>query len=166
MMMKKSINLADFEQRSWPEPSKLEAYFLTREGRRSAFETGNDSWGVMANGVDGTDHLEKGGGRVDVNLNIIGSARHGVMLNFQKWDRGIKEDLYSKGDLSRLMRWTETRHGDVWPIGLFIPFESAREAIKEFMQRDGALPTSIAWIASKDIPQEAFPDPVQGIPTE
>jgi hypothetical protein len=165
-MMKKSINLVDFDQRGWPAASELEAYFLTPEGRRTAFETGYDSWGVMANGVDGTDHLEKGSGRVDVNLNIIGSPRHGVMLNYQKWDRGIQEDLYSKGDLSRLLRWTETIHGDVWPIGLFIPFEEAWKAIREFMEKGSALPTSITWISSEDIPQEAFPDPVRGIPTE
>jgi hypothetical protein len=52
------------------------------------------------------------------------------------------------------------------PIGLFIPFEEAWKAVKEFMERDGALPRSIAWISSKDIPEEAFPDPVRGIATE
>jgi|SRR3954468_17046829 hypothetical protein len=164
--MMKSIYLVDFDQRGWPVPSELEAYFLSQKGRRLAFDTDNDNWGLRVNGVDGTDHLEQGRGRIDITLNIIGSPRHGVLLCYQKWDRGLKGSFYSKGDTSRLLRWTRTRHGDVMPIGLFIPFEEAWKAIKEFMEKDGALPTSIAWISSKDIPQEAFPDPVRGIATE
>jgi hypothetical protein len=42
---------------------------------------------------------------------------------------------------------------------LFIPFETAWKAIKEFMERDAALPASIAWIAAADIPAGAFPPP-------
>jgi len=43
------------------------------------------------------------------------------------------------------------------PIGLFIPFERAWLAVKEFLQTDGAL--SITWIAGDDLPADAFPDP-------
>ena len=32
-------------------------------------------------------------------------------------------------------------------------------AVKEFMERDGALPESIAWVADADVPEDAFPDP-------
>jgi hypothetical protein len=50
-------------------------------------------------------------------------------------------------------------HGDIMPIGLFIPFENAWTAVKEFMERDGAFPESIAWVAANDLPDDAFPDP-------
>jgi hypothetical protein len=45
------------------------------------------------------------------------------------------------------------------PIGLFIPFDRAWLAVKEFIETDGALPKSIDWIADADIPDEVFPDP-------
>jgi hypothetical protein len=50
-------------------------------------------------------------------------------------------------------------HGDLMPIGLYVPFERAWAAVKEFMEMDGALPKSIAWIGEDDIPDDAFPDP-------
>ena len=53
----------------------------------------------------------------------------------------------------------KTAHGDKMPIGLFIPFETAWKAVKEFMECDGALPKSIEWIAGGDIPDDAFPPP-------
>jgi hypothetical protein len=39
------------------------------------------------------------------------------------------------------------------PIGLFIPFDRAWLAVKEFIETDGALPKSIDWIASADMKQ-------------
>jgi hypothetical protein len=48
---------------------------------------------------------------------------------------------------------------DLLPIGLYIPFDRAWMAVKEFIEKDGALPESIAWIAAGDIPDDAFHDP-------
>jgi hypothetical protein len=42
---------------------------------------------------------------------------------------------------------------------LFIPFRTAWPAVREFIETDGELPTSIEWIASSDLPPETFPDP-------
>ena len=53
----------------------------------------------------------------------------------------------------------KTAHSDLMPIGLFIPFETAWKAVKEFMERDAALPKSIEWLASDDIPADVFPPP-------
>ena len=45
-------------------------------------------------------------------------------------------------------------------VGLFIPFEKAWPAVKEFMETDGLrLPTSIEWVANQDLPANSFPDP-------
>jgi hypothetical protein len=46
------------------------------------------------------------------------------------------------------------------PIGLFVPFDRAWLAVKEFIETDGALSKSIDWIDDADIPDEVFPDPV------
>jgi hypothetical protein len=44
------------------------------------------------------------------------------------------------------------------PVGLFISFEQAWRAVKEFLETDGALPKSIAWIANQDLPPDTFSD--------
>jgi hypothetical protein len=143
----------------WPKEKWLERYFLTPAGRRDFFASGNDSWGLTAEGVDGTAGLPQLEGRVDIDLTLQGHPDLGVLRQYRKTGRLPIETYYSKGDLTRLLQWVKTAHGDRMPIGLFIPFETAWKAVKEFMGRDGALPESIAWIASKDIPAEAFPPP-------
>jgi hypothetical protein len=41
---------------------------------------------------------------------------------------------------------------------LFIPHGTAWEAVKEFMETDGELPTSIEWIANRNLPRGTFLD--------
>jgi hypothetical protein len=65
----------------------------------------------------------------------------------------------SKGDLSRIRELVRSFHNTPLPVGLFIPFESAWKAVKEFIETDGALPKSIEWIANSDLPPNTFPDP-------
>jgi hypothetical protein len=143
----------------WPDEKWLARYFLTAVGRRDFFASGNDSWGLTAEGVDGTDHLLHLKGRVDVNLTIQGQPDLGISLQWRKTGRRPIQTYYSKGDLSRLMQRVKTAHGDLMPIGLFIPFEIAWKAIKEFMERDAALPQSIEWVKSSDLPADTFPSP-------
>jgi hypothetical protein len=42
---------------------------------------------------------------------------------------------------------------------LFVPFAIAWKAVKQFMETDGELPTSIEWVAASDLPRGTFPDP-------
>lgn len=65
----------------------------------------------------------------------------------------------SKGDLRRLREIVHSSHNTPLPVGLFIPFERAWTAVKEFMQTEGQLPKSIEWIANRDLPPNTFPDP-------
>jgi hypothetical protein len=65
----------------------------------------------------------------------------------------------SKGDLSRLHELVHATHGTPLPAGLFVPIEAAWKAVKEFIETDGELPKSIAWIANRDLPPNTFPDP-------
>ena len=147
--MEKGIYFDVFDGRGWPAPSELEHYFLAPPGQRWTFGEGeNDCWGLTAEGVDGTEHLGANAGRIDIDLTMIGNPDYGVLLHYRKWG----------GDLTRLKAWLWTVHGDLMPIGLFIPFEGAWLAVNEFMETDGALPKSIDWIADADIPEEAFPD--------
>jgi len=141
----------------WPDENWLGRYFLTPQGRLDFFASGNDSWGLKADGVDGTDRLPHLKGRIDVDLTIQGHPDAGILLFYHKTGAGRQIGFYSKGDLSRLHDRVRTAHDDLMPIGLFVPFETAWKAIKEFMERDGALPTSIAWVASSDLPAGVFP---------
>jgi hypothetical protein len=50
--------------------------------------------------------------------------------------------------------------GDPYSLGLFIPFEQAFNAVKEFIESDGELPTGIGWVSGKDLP----PFPTQRLP--
>jgi hypothetical protein len=139
--------------------NELARYFLTAAGRRQFFESGNDCWGLNTEGSDGTEHLHINTGRIDIHLTIVGHPDLGVLLNYRKWGGGLKDTYYSKGDQRRLLEWIRTMHGDLMPIGLFIPWDIAWKAVKEFIEIDGALPKSIEWVADRDLPPEVFPDP-------
>jgi hypothetical protein len=137
----------------------LERYFLAPPGRRWFFETENDSASLTAEGVDGTEHLEADKGRIDVDLDMWGNPEHGVLLIYSKWGGGLKQTYSSKGDFARLRERVRSMHDTVLPVGLFIPFDKAWTAVKEFIETDGKLPKSIEWIANRDLPPNTFPDP-------
>lgn len=158
-MMKKIAYFVSHRGDGWPKQQWLARYFLTPEGRRDFFSGGNDSWGLTAEGVDGTENLPIHKGRLDVDLTIQGHPDLGVQLQYRKTGRVPIEIYYAKGDLSRLHQWVKSAHGDLQPIGLFVPFETAWMAIKEFMDRDAALPTCIPWVADNQLPPDAFPPP-------
>jgi hypothetical protein len=52
-------------------------------------------------------------------------------------------------------------HGDLRPIGLYIPYEKAWLAVKEFIETDGNLPNSIEWVPGRELPPGTFPDPLR-----
>jgi hypothetical protein len=148
-----------FDGRGWPTPSDLEHYFLAPSGKRWTFETGNDSWGLHWEGADGTNDLEIGKGRIDIRLEMWGHPDLGVLIIYSKWGGGHKQTYTSRGDLSRLRELVRGMHGTPLPVGLFIPYEFAWNAVKEFIETDGALPKSIEWVANRDLPPNTFPDP-------
>jgi hypothetical protein len=89
----------------------------------------------------------------------LDQARRRALSQAGRWDgRHQKQQGFdSRGDLTRLGEFVRTLHDDRLSVGLFIPFEQAWNAVKEFIETDGALPTCIAWIASRDLPPETFP---------
>jgi hypothetical protein len=157
--MKKRIYFAEFDGPGWPTANKLERYFLAPAGKRWTFASGNDSWGLSAEGVDGSDHLPANKGRIDIDLQMWGHPDLGVLLIWSKWGGGYKQTYSSKGDLSRLQEWIRSLHDTPLPVGLFVPYAEAWKAVKQFIERDGDLPDSIEWIANGDLPPNTFPDP-------
>jgi hypothetical protein len=157
--MEKHTYFDTYWGKGWPELKWLEPYFLTSEGRRRFFSAGNDSWGLGLDGVDDTEHLLPFKGRIDINLTILGHPDLGILLGREKRGPGVNEAHYSKGNLMRLREWVKTLHGDRMPVGLFVPFDTAWKGVKEFIERDGALPASIEWVAAADLPAGTFPPP-------
>jgi hypothetical protein len=137
----------------------LERYFLAPAGKVWFFETGNDGALFKGEGADGTEHLQANKGRIDISLSLWGYPDLGVLLIWSKWGGGHKQTYTSKGDLTRLRELVRSLHETPLPVGLFIPFEKAWKAVKEFIETDGALPKSIEWIANRDLPPNTFPDP-------
>jgi hypothetical protein len=160
--MRKTTYFCDYEsEEEWPDPGWLAPYFMTPSGRRRAFGLTNDCWGMNLEGIGGTEHLPPFHGRIDINLTILGHPDFGVHLSYQRFAaQGLT--FYSKGDLGRLRECVRTMHGDLVPIGLYVPFETAWKEVKEFIERDGAVPKTITWIAGRDLPADTFPDPLQG----
>jgi hypothetical protein len=158
--MIKSTHFANFDRAGWPNPRELEPYFLAPRGKEWSYEGGNDSWGLDGQGLYGTERLSDID-RVDVHLYMTGHPDHGVLLQRNFWDgRTKKKSVHcSIGDPRRVLEHVHSAHGSILPIGLFVPFPVAWKAVKEFVETDGELPTSIQWISSRDLPKGAFPDP-------
>ena len=98
-------------------------------------------------------------GRIDIKLSMWGHPDHGVLLIYEKVGGGHMEGLGSKGDMSRIREWVRSLHDTPLPVGLFVPFSVAWKAVKEFMETEGKLPTSIEWVKGSDLPPGTFRDP-------
>lgn len=151
----------------WPPIDELEPYFRSPPHGRGWFhQSGNDSAGLDLIGVEGTEHLPQGKGRVDIKLSMWRHPRLGLLLIYEKVGGGHMEGYCSKGDLRRIGQWIRSTHDTPLPVGLFIPFDRAWLAVKEFMETEGKLPTSIDWIKNSDLPEGTFPDPTVRLPGE
>src|SRR4051794_1326734 len=158
--MRKNCSFQDFYGPEWPAPQQLKKYFSAeRWWSRGGKESGNDVWGLSAEGLYGTAALPTSDS-VNVNLIMTGSPDHGVTLDFARWDGRVKREhrYYSKGDLTRLGRFMYNLQGDPYSLALFIPFDQAFKAVKQFIETDGELPTCIEWVAGQDLPSDTFPD--------
>ncbi|MEQ1713481.1 MAG: Imm1 family immunity protein [Hyphomicrobium sp.] len=150
----------------WPSLKELEPYFLAPTGKEWFYTGGNDSGGLDLFGLDGTEHLPRFQGRVDIKLSMWGNPNLGVLLIYEKVGGGHMEAYSSKGDMRRIREWVRSLHSTPLPAGLFIPFDRAWLAVKEFMETEGQLPTSIEWVKGADLPENTFPDPTVRLPGE
>lgn len=158
--MRKRTNFGRYEHKGWPDPAALKPYFFGPPGQEWFHTGGNDTAALWAEGLYGTEnksHLT--GDRVDLDFYIYGIPSLGVLLIYHKHGGGYQEAFTSKGDMTRLREWVRNLHQDPLPVGLFIPFPKAYDAVKEFIETDGQLPKCIEWVANKDLPPNTFPDP-------
>ena len=157
--MNKNVYFHSFRGEFWPSLDQLEPHFLAPDGSRWV-RGGNDSWGISVQGLEGTEDRVYGRGRKDINLTLWGMPGLGVLIMYDKiGPPDFRATLYSKGDMRRLRELVESTHSDELPVGLFIPFEKAWLAVKEFMETEGQLPKSIEWVRHEDLPPNTFPSP-------
>ena len=158
--MMKNTHFDVLERAKWPDLNELGRFFLAPKGLEWSYYGGNDSWGLNIQGLYGTENLPEID-RVNVHLYMTGNSTYGVYLQYSKWDGRIrkKTTYYSKGDPDRLREFVRSLHGTPLSVGLFIPFGEAWKGVKEFLETDGELPTSIEWVANSDLPASTFPDP-------
>lgn len=158
--MRKFVNFDSFWGYYWPKLEQLKPYFFAPEGARWFNDTRNDSAGICLQGLEGSGELPQGLGRKDVRLSLWGRPGLGVLVMYQKSGAPGFYDAYtSKGDMSRLKELIRSAHDTPLPVGLFVPFDKAWLAVKEFMETEGQLPTSIEWVRNADLPPNTFPDP-------
>lgn len=143
----------------WPHLDEIRQYFFPKSGEAWFSTGGNDSGGFTLDGVEGTEHLDHGRGRIGIDLNMIGHPKYGVQLNWARLGPPKRTDYYSLHDPARLNQYVNSLHGDPQPIGLYIPFAEAWMAVEDFLLHEGARSTRIAWIADRDLPPDAFPLP-------
>lgn len=156
--MQKRAMFHTFDGFGWPDLVWLKPYFLSGPGTRWFFDSGNDGARFVIEGLHGTEGREAYKSRIDADLMMWAHPEHGILLIYSKWGGGYRECFSSKGDMRRIGEWVRTMHGDLRPVGMFIPYEKAWAAVKEFIETEGALPKSIEWIANGDLPPNTFPD--------
>ena len=162
----KRIRFRDQRGKYWPSPSELEPFFLTQRGREQWFYGGNDSWGLDISGLYGTDNLPTYaqiggaglGSQVESHFEMDANLDYGVLVSFDRYGGGYNDHYCSINDSTRLHEWVRTLHQDLRPVGLYIPFNDAWAALKEFMETDGEMPKCIKWVNGSDLPPYAFPD--------
>ena len=157
--MRKWTNFETHYHDGWPDPRVLKPYFFAPPGQEWFHTGGNDTARLSAEGLHGTEKGVPGKTRTDLSFELYGVPRLGVLLFYHQYGGGHNQAYTSKGDLSRRGEWVRNLHNTPLPVGLFIPFEAAWLAVKEFIETDGQLPKSIEWIANKDLPPGTFPDP-------
>jgi len=159
MIEKRASFASESYEDTWPTPDDIQHFFLASPAKCWFFDTGIDVAYFRIEGVDGTDHLPPDDKRrALIYLWLVGHPTLGVQLYWRKWDGKRPHEYSSKGDLTRLREIVQNLHADSFSAGLFIPYDVAWKAVKEFLENDGALPKSIEWIDNEDLPLDLIPD--------
>jgi len=170
--MKKNISFADMYMSSWPESDALRNYFLTLDGRDSIYAGGNDSCALEISGLYGTENVkpykdqtpQERATVIEASLIIYFNPQLGILLEYSRTGRGFQDSYFSYSDLGKIGLYVETLHNDLRSVGMYIPYEAAWPAVKEFMEREGELPTCIKWVAGADLPPDTFVEPGEDVP--
>jgi Immunity protein Imm1 len=154
--MKRTINFGNLEGPDWPSIDQLKPLFFA-SGAQAWFRDGrNDTAAFVLEGIEGTGHLEFGNGRRDISLDLLGHPKYGVFLFY---DKSGTVRYSSKGDMTQFKTYVRTQHEDLRTLAFFIPFDKAWLAVKEFIETEGKLPSSIEWVNMKGLVGDPFPVP-------
>lgn len=143
----------------WPTIDWLEPRFRAPPRGISPLQAKKGDGRFEVEGVDGTGHLDKNNGRIDAVMLLCADPRYGLLFDYTRFGGGVREAFLSKGDLRRRLEWVKSPHGTPLSIGLFVPVEKGWNALKQFIESKGQLPTAIEWIAEGELPPETFPLP-------
>jgi hypothetical protein len=156
--MRRTANFDAHWGAGWPDPKSIERYFIGEQKDPWLPEANSDSALLSLDGLDNTDQLSPHEGRNDIRLSIWSNPLLGLLLMHEKTGDDGGGTFYSKGDFMRLREWVRSLQGDPLPVGLFIPYERAWIAVKEFMETEGMRSSGIEWISAEDLPPDTFPD--------
>lgn len=159
-IVKKEAAFDDHWGNGWPDISAVEQGLADPEKLAQLLAKGRDGGCFSIEWVYDKGALSQSG-LVGAILYMHMNPEHGIKLQYSSWDRrtGKRETYHSKGDLARIRQFVRSFHRTPLSIGLFVPFEKGRKAVKEFLQTDGKLPQSVDWISDDDLPSDAFPLP-------
>lgn len=160
-IVKREAAFDDHWGNGWPDISAVEQGLADPEKLAQLLAKGRDGGCFSIEWIYDKSDSTPQFGTVGAVLYMHMNTDHGIKLQYSGWDRrtGNRETYHSKGDLMRLKQFVRSFHGTPLSIGLFVPFEKGRKAIKEFLQTDGELPRSVDWISDDDLPSEVFPIP-------
>lgn len=160
-IIKKEAAFDDYWGNGWPDISVVEQGLSDPEKLARLFAKGRDGACFSIEWIYDKTNSAPQSELVGATLYMHMNPDHGIKLQYSKWDGriGEKKTYHSKGDLVRLKQFVRSFHRTPLSIGLFVPFEMGRKAVKEFLETDGALPRSIDWVSDDELPSEVFPLP-------
>jgi hypothetical protein len=160
-IVKKEAAFGDHWGNGWPDINAVEQGLSDPEKLAKLFAKGRDGGCFSIEWIYDKEGSIPRFGLVGAILYMHLHPDHGIKLQYSVWDRRTekRETYHSKGDLARLKQFVWSFHRTPLSIGLFVPFEIGRKAVKEFLQTDGELPQSVDWISDDDLPSEVFPLP-------
>jgi len=160
-IVKKEAAFDDHWGKGWPAISIVEQNLSDPEKLAQLFAQGRDGGCFSIEWTYDKNNSAPQSESVGVTLYMHMNPNHGIKLQYSKWDgrTGEKKTYHSKGDLTRLKEFVRSFHRTPLSIGLFVPFEVGRKAVKEFLESDGELPGSIDWLSDDNLPSDVFPLP-------
>ncbi|HET7805327.1 MAG TPA: Imm1 family immunity protein [Pseudolabrys sp.] len=160
-IVKKEASFDDHWGNGWPDITIVDQCLTDPEKLAQLFAKGRDGGCFSIEWIYDEDNSVPQFGVVGAILYMHMNPDHGIKLQYSGWDRciGERKTYHSKGDLTKLKQFVRSFHRTPLSIGLFVPFETGRRAVKEFLETDGELPRSVDWILDDDLTPDVFPLP-------
>ncbi len=153
--MRRFIFINGFEGPDWPPIATLEREFMDPTRREWAYWDGSGAAGgyMKISGIEGTEAQPDGRTRSGATISIRAHRQFGATLSHHWWDAksATATTHLSLGDRSLLSQMTTLDDRQPYPIGLFIPFELAWLAFRDFIQEPTRVTSAVPWINGVDL---------------